>query len=149
MAKMHSRAKGKSRSKRPETPTKKSWARLDTKELEMLIVKLAKQGNTASQIGTILRDQYGVPLTKTILGKRMTKVLAEHKLTGELPEDLSALIKKAALLKKHLEKMRKDNTAKRGIQLTESKIKRLSKYYKRVGKLPVTWRFTEDMLKSA
>ena len=46
-----------------------------------------------------------------------------------------------------MEKNKKDYVAKRGLQLTESKIKRLTKYYKRVGKLPENWKYDREKVK--
>ena len=42
MARMHSRDKGKSKSTRPSSRDKPSWLRYTSKEVELLIVKLAK-----------------------------------------------------------------------------------------------------------
>ena len=51
------------------------------------------------------------------------------------------LIKKEILIMKHFERNKKDMHAKRGLILTESKIHRLAKYYKRVGRIPSNWRY--------
>ena len=48
---------------------------------------------------------------------------------------------------KHMTKNHKDTTALRGIQLTESKIKRLVKYYKRSGRLPEDWKYEPDKIR--
>ena len=56
MARMHSRDKGKSGSTKPLETKKKAWIRYKESEVESLVVKLSKQGNSASQIGLILRD---------------------------------------------------------------------------------------------
>ena len=45
MARMHSRKKGKSGSRRPIKKTPQTWVRYKSKEAELLIVKLAKEGN--------------------------------------------------------------------------------------------------------
>jgi len=141
MARMHSRAKGKSRSTKPSRKVVPSWVKYKPKEVELLVVKYAKEGKTPSQIGIYLRDEYGIPDVKLITKKSITKILAERKLLKEVPEDLMALIRKAILIRKHLAENRKDKPALRGLQLTESKIKRLTKYYKRKGRLPITWRY--------
>ena len=75
MARMHSRKKGKSGSKKPLKKVKKVWLRYSDKEVEQLIIKLAKQGNTQSKIGIMLRDTYGVPDVKIILNKKLFKGL--------------------------------------------------------------------------
>jgi len=141
MARMHSRDKGKAGSKKPVRKGMPSWMRYKPKEIELLIVKLAKEGKNASQIGMILRDKYGIPIAKKAAGKKITKILKEHKLLSDIPEDLMALIKKSIAVRKHLEENKQDEPAKRGLILTESKIRRLVKYYKRTGKLAEDWKF--------
>lgn len=147
MAKMHSRKRGNAGSKKPLHKTKPSWLRVHGKELEMLIVKLAKEGKPAAQIGLELRDSYGVPDVKTIAGKRITEILAEKGHTPKLPEDLLALMKNAANVRRHLEANKQDMPALRGMQLTDSKIKRLVKYYKRIGRLPIEFKYDPTQLK--
>ena len=138
---MHSRKRGKSGSTKPVNKSIPSWVGHKAKEIEMLVVKIAKEGMTTSQIGIKLRDSYGIPDVKLITGKTITKILTEKKLDKEIPEDLMALIKKSVLIKKHLEENKHDQPAKRGLTLTDSKIKRLAKYYKGTGRLPKTWKF--------
>jgi len=141
MARMHSRTKGKSGSTKPVEMKKPFWNNKKAKEIEMVIAKLAKDGNSASKIGIILRDSYGIPDVKTVLDKSITKVLEEKELKKELPEDLLALIKKTVDIRTHMEENKQDKVAKRGLQLTESKIKRLVKYYKRTEKISEEWKF--------
>jgi small subunit ribosomal protein S15 len=147
MARMHSRKKGKSKSTKPVKKTVPSWVKLKPKEVETLIVKYAKEGNGASKIGILMRDKYGIPDVKTLLKKSITQVLEDNKLTKEVPEDLLALIKKAVMLRKHMEENHKDMPGKRGLELTESKIRRLSKYYISTGKLASTWRYNPEKVK--
>ena len=80
MARMHSRKKGKSGSKRPVRKTLPSWIRYKPKEIELIVIKLAKEGKTTSEIGAILRDVYGIPDIKKLLKKNITKLLEEKKL---------------------------------------------------------------------
>ena len=147
MAKMHSRAKGKAGSKRPFTKSKITWLRYNEEEIEQLIVKLAKSGKTSSQIGLILRDVYGIPDVKRVLNKKMHSILEEKNLLSDIPEDLTALIKKEINIMKHMQGNKKDMFAKRGLILTESKINRLAKYYKRIGKLPKDWKYDREKAK--
>jgi small subunit ribosomal protein S15 len=147
MAKMHSRAKGKSGSKKPMEMKKPVWINKKQKEIELLILKLAKEGNTSSKIGIILRDSYGIPDVKTLFGKSITSVLEEKGLKKELPEDLMALIKTTVKIRTHLEENRLDRVALRGLQLAESKIKRLTKYYKHTGKIKEDWKFDPEKAK--
>ena len=138
---MYSRKKGKSGSTKPVLTKPPGWTRYKPKETELLIVKLSKEGKAPSEIGIILRDTYGVPNVKLSCNKKITKILAERKLPQKLPEDLTALIRKAVFVTKHREKNTKDMTAKYGLQLTESKIKRLVKYYKLKKVLPEDWKY--------
>ena len=147
MARMHSRNKGKAGSKRPLSPTKSSWSRYKDKEVELLIVKLAKEGKAPSQIGMLLRDTYGIARSKIVTEKSITDILKEKKALPAIPEDLMALIKKNIAAKKHLGSNHKDMTGKRGLQLTESKIRRLVKYYKTSGKLAKTWEYDPDKVR--
>jgi len=140
MARMHSRKKGKSSSTKPTTKKKQTWLSYSSQEIEQIIIKLAKE-NSPSKIGLILRDTYGIPDIRTILNKKITKFLKEKNLLKELPEDLTNLIKKHVEITKHLEKNKKDQPSRRGLRLTESKINRLAKYYKKTDKIPKTWKF--------
>ncbi len=141
MARMHSRKKGKAGSKKPIKKTLPTWVRYNKKEIELLILKLAKEGKTQSQIGVILRDTYGIPDIRFITKKRITVLLKEKNLIAEIPEDITALIRKSVKIMKHLQANKQDKTAKRGLQLTESKINRLIKYYKKSGRLKSEWKY--------
>jgi len=141
MARLHTSKRGKSSSKRPVKRIPPEWLQRTPEWIEEKIVELARKGVPPSQIGIMLRDQYGVPFVRFILKKRITKVLKEHDLLPDIPEDLENLIRKAINLRKHLEVHKKDYHSKRGLQITESKIYRLVKYYKSVGRLPPTWRY--------
>lgn len=147
MAKMHSRKRGKSGPKKPLKPTKPTWLRYQPKEVELLVTKLAKEGKTASEIGLVLRDSYGVPDVKSLTNKSVSQILADKKLTPELPDDLVALMRKSLAIRNHLEENKKDEAAHRGLLLTESKIRRLLKYYKRIGRLAVDWKYDPAKLK--
>lgn len=144
MARMHSRRRGKSGSSRPATKDSPTWVDFKPKEIEMLIAKLAKQGETASLIGIHLRDSYGIPSVKVVTGKTVSQILEEKNLSGKLPEDMENLIKRSISIVRHIEENGQDKTAKRGLQLTQSKIRRLAKYYQKSGKLDPAWRFRQD-----
>ena len=143
---MHSRKRGKHGSKKPAKKTAPSWIRYKAKEVELLIAKLAKEGKATSQIGVILRDVYGIPSASALCGKSISAIIKEKNLVPEVPEDLSALFKKYASVKKHIDTNKHDETAIRGLHLAESKINRLVKYYKRVGRIPNTWKFEADRM---
>ncbi|MFH1591024.1 MAG: 30S ribosomal protein S15 [archaeon] len=141
MARLYSRKKGKSGSTKPLKKSQPSWLRYKSKEIELLVTKLAKEGQMPSLIGLHLRDTYGIVDIKTLTGKSITQILAEKKLSLKVPEDLRALIKKEVLIRKHLEDNHKDMTGLRGLQLTVSKINRLVKYYKLNETLPLDWSY--------
>ena len=147
MARMHSRARGKSGSTKPVKKVQ-SWAAYKGADVEKLVVKYAKAGKSSSEIGLVLRDAYGVASVKALAGKTVSDILQEKGLAKELPEDLRNLIKKMVYIKRHMEKNKQDQTAKRGLLLTNSKIRRLVKYYQRMEKLPEDWKLDMDRLKS-
>ena len=141
MARRYSGKKGKSGSKSPVEKKSPIWVRYKPKEIEMLIVKLAKEGQTSSEIGIHLRDSYGVPSVKDITGKSITKIMSEKNLLPKLPEDLMNLMRRALKLRDHLEENHGDTTAKRGLEITESKVRRLVKYYQENEKIPADWKY--------
>ncbi len=144
---MHTRRKGKAGSSKPILKSTPSWLSYKPAEVEAIIVKLAKQGNSTSKIGMVLRDSYGIPDAKVVIKKRITEVLKEQKLAPKLPEDLDFLLKKAVNTSKHIDAHKKDVVSKRGLHLIESKIRRLVKYYKRVGVLPGEWKYSLEQAK--
>jgi len=145
---MHARRKGKSGSIHPvERKEHPNWSSLNPREVESHILDLAKAGKSTSEIGMILRDQYAVPDVKLATGKKITKILEANKIKPELPEDLRNLIQRAMQLRKHLEIHRKDLKNKLNLQLTESKIRRLAKYYLRKNILPSGWKYSPSQAK--
>ena len=138
---MPKQEKGKSHQIRPVSKRPPNWCKYQPEEVEALIVKLGKEGNSPSRIGTILRDQHAIPLAKPIIGKRVIEVLKENQLAPSLPEDLASLLRKAESLSLHLEKNRTDQYNKRSLQLIEAKIHKISRYYKRMGILPQNWKY--------
>ncbi|MGQ9551246.1 MAG: 30S ribosomal protein S15 [Candidatus Bathycorpusculaceae bacterium] len=138
---MPKQEKGKSHSIRPVSRRPPSWCKYQPEEVEAFVIKLAKEGNTPSRIGTILRDQYAIPLVKPITGKTITEIFQEAGLALAMPEDLGSLVKKAERLTVHLEKNKKDLHNKRALQMIEAKIHKLSRYYKREGILPSNWKY--------
>jgi len=138
---MPKQEKGKSHSTRPVSKRPPSWCKYQPEEVEALVIKLAREGHPPSRIGTILRDQYAIPLVKPLTGKTITQILKEAELAPSIPEDLGNLLKKAARLSAHLEKHRKDLHNKRALQLVEAKIHKLARYYKREGVLPPNWKY--------
>jgi len=139
---MHARRRGKSGSTRPMVSENPEWVPLSREEIESQVVKLGKDGLSASRIGLVLRDQYAVPDVKLATGNTVVDILRENDLKPEIPEDLAALMRKVINLTAHLDENKKDLANKRNIQLVESKIRRLVKYYKREGVLPADWTYS-------
>ena len=123
------------------------WAPYKGPDVEKLIVKYAKVGKSTSEIGLLLRDAHGVGSVKASTGKKVSGIIQEKGLMKEMPEDLRNLIKKIVYIQRHLEKNKQDETAKHGLLLTNSKIRRLVKYYQRTQRLPTDWKLDMDRLK--
>ena len=138
---MPKQEKGKSHSIRPVSRRPPSWCKYQPEEVEAFIIKHAKEGHSLSGIGTILRDQYAIPLVKPITGKSISETLKATNLKPSMPEDLGNLMKKAQSLAVHIEKNKKDLHNKRNMQITEARIHKLSRYYKREGVLPKNWKY--------
>tara|TARA_B100001971_G_scaffold123614_1_gene113817 strand:- start:1444 stop:1899 length:456 start_codon:yes stop_codon:yes gene_type:complete len=144
MARKYSRKHGKSGSKKPLKKTLPVWLRYKPNEVELLITKLSKEGKNSSEIGIVLRDTYGIPDVRLLCKKKISSILKEKKLAPEIPDDLLALIRRSVAIRKHLETNHTDETAKRGLILTESQIKALTKHYKKTGKLASEWKFNPE-----
>jgi len=144
MARMHSRRHGKSSSKKPLKKSVPIWSTYKPKEIELIVAKLSKEGKSAAEIGIMLRDTYGIPDVATLLKENLSSVLKKAGLEAEVPDDLTSLIRRSVDIRKHMGSNVKDQTAKRGLQLTESKIKRLIKYYKRSGRLASDWKYDPE-----
>ena len=137
MARIHAR-----RSTKPYRTQNPSWVPISGTEIEELIVKLSKEGKSTSEIGIILRDQFGVPSIKLATSKKTTRILKDNKIELKLPEDLTNLIKKAVNLSDHLDENPKDLHNKRSLHLTEQKIRRLVRYYQKNDVLPPDWKYS-------
>ena len=120
---------------------KPEWIEYSNEEIEELILKLRKEGNSTSMIGIVLREQYGIPDVKVVTGKKITKILEDHGQELEYPEDLMNLIRKAVNIREHLDENPKDLHTRRGLRIIESKIRRLVRYYVNEGVLPEGWRY--------
>jgi small subunit ribosomal protein S15 len=138
---MPKKEKGRSHSTRPVSRLPPSWCKYQPEEVEAFIIKLAKEGHSLSKIGTLLRDQYAIPLVKPITGKSISETLETVGMAPSMPEDLSNLIKKAQSLAVHMDKNKKDLHNKRSMQIIEARIHKLSRYYKREGILPKNWKY--------
>ncbi len=138
--------RGRSRSTRPISKRPPNWVIYQPDEVKALIINLAREGKPQSLIGTILRDEHGIPLVKHIVGYGIYKVLDEAGLAPRIPEDIYNLMVRATSLRRHLERNHKDFHNKRSLQLTESKIYALTRYYKKKGLLPQDWRHRDEIV---
>jgi small subunit ribosomal protein S15 len=147
MARIYSGKKGKHGSKKPPVRASPKWFKMKKEEVEGLIIKLAKERYSSAVIGTILRDQYAIPNVKIATGKSVAQIMKESKLYPNLPEDMLNLLKKAVVLRQHLQRQRADHLSEKGLQNLESKIRRLGKYYSRNGVMPKDWKYDPEKAK--
>jgi small subunit ribosomal protein S15 len=141
MGRLHTHNHGKAHSTRPIESKFSAWVKQDPKEIEDLIIKYAKDGNTSSQIGIKLRDQHAIPLVKPIINKTISDILDQNDLKSEIPEDLNNIVIKAVGLQKHLKSNKNDRRNIRSLELIEAKVHRLSVYYKKIGRIPENWKY--------
>lgn len=141
MARIHVHTHGKSHSIRPTSKSSPGWVSQSQEQVTSLVLKLSKEGLGPSEIGLNLRDHHAIPLVKPIAGKSLTDILAENNIRPEMPEDLDRLLKKALGLQKHLKLHNSDHRNVRSLELVEAKIHRLSRYYKRIDRLPESWKY--------
>jgi small subunit ribosomal protein S15 len=111
-------------------------------EVKAAAIKMAKEGVSPSRIGQALRDDYGVPLVKPLVGKSLGEILAEGKAAAKIPQDLQDLIDRAQRVQKHLGSHKSDRKNVHSLELVEAKIYRLSKYYKEKGMLSSDFKYT-------
>jgi len=104
---------------------KPSWVKIKEPELKKVIAELS-QKNSPSQIGFILRDQYGIPSTR-VFGKKLKVYLNE--LGIEKNEDLENAEKKIDKIKKHLDKNITDKKAKHKLQKAQSRLNITRRYF--------------------
>lgn len=118
------------------------WSGLSAREVEELVVKYAREGVQTARIGVLLRDLHAVPNVRQATGKSVSHILQQANLVPPLPEDMQNLIRRAVNLRtKHLQEHPKDHHNARGLQLIESRIRRLALYYKRTGRLAADWKY--------
>lgn len=113
-----------------EKMLKPSWVKLSEEELVKIIEELSKK-YAPSQLGIILRDQYGVPTTK-IFGKKLKVYLKQ--VGVERNEDLENVEKKVIRMKEHLKTNLTDKKAKHKIQGAQSKLDILKRYFAKKNK---------------
>ncbi|KAI0990509.1 hypothetical protein GJ496_000253 [Pomphorhynchus laevis] len=141
MGRMHTPGKGISRSCLPYRRRVPACQKLTSDDVTEQICQLARKGLSPSQIGVVLRDSHGVAQVRFITGNKILRILKSKGLAPTIPEDLYALIKKAVSMRKHLERNRKDKDSLFRLILVESRIHRLSRYYKTTKVIGPTWKY--------
>jgi len=106
---------------------KPTWLKLTEKQVEKLVITLAKKGLTTEKIGIILRDQHGIPTTK-VYGKKISQILKENNI--EPKSSLYNAEKNRDKLKAHFEKNKQDKTAKYALIKKSAIAIKLKKYEK-------------------
>ena len=129
-------------SSKPVRDAAPSWVPLRPREIEAKVIELGKEGKQPAVIGLILRDSYGVPSVQEATGKKLAQILEDGGLAGKLPQDLQNLIRRSIHLQEHLAANSRDLHNLRGLELMESRIRGLAKYYIKTGTLPETWSYS-------
>lgn len=144
MARMHTDGRGESGSDKPVNKNNPDWVDYSEEEIEELVVKLREEGKDPSQIGLILRDQYGIPSVKQATEKKVTTILEEQDAEPEIPEDLKNLLEKADSIKEHLEENPNDRQAERRLELTEAKIRKVANFHREEGNIEENWKYERE-----
>ena len=131
-------------SSKPVRDAAPSWVPLRPREVEAKVVELAKEGKQPAVIGLILRDSYGIPSVQEVTGKKVLQILTDAGIARKLPQDLQNLIQRSIHLQEHLASNPRDLHNLRGLELMESRIRSLAKYYLNRGDLPAAWEYTRD-----
>src|SRR5688572_13674212 len=129
-------------SSKPVRESAPSWVPMLPREVEAKVVELGREGKQPAVIGLILRDSYGIPSVHEVTGKKVGQILTDAGLVGKLPQDLQNLVRRAIHLQEHLSGNRNDLHNLRGLELMESRIRGLAKYYKNRGDLPESWDYS-------
>ncbi len=146
MARMHTGRHGKSKSRKPDVEIGKmpEGLELSKEQIEQIITDYAKQNTPPALIGQQLKEKHNVKYVKQVFGKRLGAILKEKKLNTEIPADMLDLLKKAVVMRRHLAENKKDVHNKTRLTRVESKIWRLTRYYKSRGVLPEDWKYEPD-----
>jgi len=144
MARLHSKKKGKSGTKRPKSKSAPEWVGMKPSEMKEVILKMAREKVPPAKIGLVFRDQYAVPNLRASLGMTVKEFLVKEKAGPEYPEDLINLIKKAVRMSGHMKASKNDVHNKVKLGHVESKINRLVKYYSEKGELPAGWKYNRE-----
>lgn len=140
MARMHGKGRGVSESTYPYNNTYPHHVTQSKDEIVAIILQLARKGYKPSEIGRILRDDYGVGRVNAITGCSILRILKKNDCKPAIPEDLEALVVKCTSIKNHLNSFPNDKRAKFNLINIESTMHRVLKYYKRYGVMEPKWK---------
>ena len=143
---MHTGGHGKAKSRKPEVEigVRPQDLELTNEQVEEIIVGYAKQNMHQAQIGQALKDKHGVKYVKQVFGKRLGVILKTKGFATGFPQDFLDLIKKAVTMRSHLAKNHRDTYNNTRLKRVESKIWRLTKYYKSAGRIPQEWKYEPE-----
>jgi small subunit ribosomal protein S15 len=99
-------------------------SKMNVKEIEKIIIDLAKQGNSSEKIGLILRDQHGVAKVKK-LGIRIGSIMEKNGFNKN--NDKKNILAKIENLGEHFKQNKHDYTAQRKAVMYASRIKKMEK----------------------
>lgn len=142
MSRMHNSKRGRSGSTPPVHKETPDWVDMDEEEIKEKVAELYQQGNSPGEIGIMMRDQHGIPDVDEVVGMSVTDILEDDGIYQDIPQDLIDLMERAVNLHEHLEENPKDKKNRRGMQLVESKIRRLAEYYREQGELEEDWKYS-------
>lgn len=131
-------------SSKPVRDAAPKWVTMLPREVEAKVVELAREGKQPAVIGLMLRDAYGIPSVQELTGKKVVQIMREAGATGTIPQDLFNLVRRSITLQEHLAGNPKDLHNLRGLELMESRIRGLAKYYKGQGSIPQDWNYSRD-----
>ena len=141
MAKMHSSGRGISTSIKPFTVMFPTWLDVPVEEIKADVLKMNTKGVSSAEIGNKLRDVYGVGDCKAIFnGLSLSRYLEKEGNFIEIPEDVKDLVKRANILRKHINIHRRDKDSKFRLGLITSRLNRCIKHYKKKLRIPTTWK---------
>ncbi len=95
-----------------------------------------------------MRDQYGIPQVRFLTGKKIHRILKKKGCAPKLPEDLFHMVKRAVAMRKHLGRNKNDTDCKFRLNIKESRIHRLTRYYRKTGKVAPNFKYNSKTASS-
>ncbi len=131
-------------SSKPVRDAAPKWVPMLPREVEAKVVEMARDGKQPAVIGLTLRDSYGVPSVQELTGKKIAQIIKDAGAAPALPQDLLNLLHRAIHLQEHLSGNKNDLHNLRGLELMESRIRSLAKYYHGKAVLPEGWVYSRE-----